>query len=652
MIDRLKVGSLFFLSLFILHMWLYPISQVWAQSSSDLIKQAIQFTNEKKHEEAVQVFKKILSMEPNHSTALEGLGVNYFLLKKYKESQEALEGLLKLNPNSLTALLTLGKLFEEQDIYYKANYYYEKALKLDAYQLEAYWGKGRVFNKDRQYRNAIEIFKKGLNLDPYHKGILQGLAFAHRRLGDYAEAIDYEKKILELYPEDLETILRTADHYESLHNTKAAIFWYEKARKINPKDERIHVKLALLYSKADRIDEAATALQKAIELQEGNIDNYITLGRVYGWLSRLDEARGVFEKAVRIDPKNVDALNDLATVELFSGHWDKAEQRFNEALKILPKDKNALKGLEDVHIQKGPLFTSRVRFLRDHDNDHATEDRVSERREFSEEFIYHFSPSFFMEGRYQRNERYQDIVGGDREFKFKQDIGSLKFNAKMGKYFLMSGRGEINHFVNVERQLFNFKKDFDQISAYLYGLWEKEKFFGFGTVSRSLLLRRINPDHLRMEPFHSYGSSFGYSFTPAFQSVLRYSYIDFIGPHERHDLESTTTWRLPFFKQVELGYGFNWLSNPSSRIHSGSIQFQEQFFRSLLFELLYKLDFDDNKIDAGLVRAHHGRLLTSFPIYKKISLNLEAEVDVEDGRDDDLTQTYRAYLQIPLGIIF
>ncbi len=647
MIHRLTVGSLIFFSLFIFHIW-----QACAQSSPDLLKQAIQFTEEKKHEEAIEIFKKILLTEPNHPAALEGLGVNYFLLKKYKESQEALENLLKLNPNSLTALLTLGKLFEEQDIYYKANYYYEKALKLDVYQLEAYWGKGRVFNKDRQYRNAIEVFKKGLNLDPYHKGILQGLAFAHRRLGDYSEAIVYEKKILELYPEDLEAILRTADHYESLHNTKSAIFWYEKAKKINPKDERIYVKLALLYSKSDQVDEAATALQKAIELQEGNIDNYITLGRVYGWLSRLDEARAVFENAIRIDPKNVDVLNDLATVELFSGNWDKAEQRFKEVLKIAPKDKNALKGLEEVRMDKAPLFTSRVRVVRDSDKDHATEARVSERREYSQEFIYRFSPSFFMEGRYQRTNRYQDIVGGDREFKFKQDIGSIKFNAKMGKYFLMSGRGELNHFVNVERQLFNFKKDFDQISAYLYGLWEKGKIFGFGTVSRSLLLRRINPDHLRMEPFHSYGSSFGYNFTRSFQSVLRYSYIDFIGPHERHDIESTTTWRLPFFKQIELGYGFNWLSNPSSRIHSGSIQFQEQFFRSLLFELLYKLDFDDNKIDAGLVRVHHGRMLTSFPIYKKISLNFEAEVDVEDGKDNDLTQTYRTYLHVPLGIIF
>jgi len=643
MIGRLTVGGLLFLSLF--------VSESLAQSTPDLLKQAIQLTNEKRHPEAIEVFKKILATEPNHLSALEGLGINYFLIKNYKESQKTLERLLSLNPKQINALLTLGKLHEAQEIYYKANYYYEKVLKLDSYQLEAYWGKGRVFNADRQYRNAIEIFKKGLNLDPYHKGLLQGIAFAYRRLGDYAEAIRYEKKILELYPEDLETILRTADHYESLGETRNAIRWYEKARSVNPRDERIHVKLAMLYSKTDRVDEAATSLRRAVELQEGNLENYIALGRVYGWLSQLDESREAFEKALRLAPKNTAALNDLATVELLSGDWKMAEERFEEVLKIDPKERTALKGLDSVRIAKSPVYTSRVRFVKERDKD-PTDDRKGERLEISEELIYKFSPSLFVEGRHQRTNRHQNLGSGDREFKFHQDIGSLRANAKWGEHFATVGRIEFNHIKNEGQQIYNFKKDFDRLTGYLYALWEIDKLFLFATASRALLLRRIDPEILTMEHFESYGGSLGYNFTRNFETVLRYFYINFKGPHERHDIESVTTWRLPFFRQIELGYGFNWLSNPSSRIHSGSILFQQQIFRSLLLELFYKFDHDDNKLDQGLVRVHHGRGLISIPFYKKISLNLEAEVDYEKGKDHDAIQTYRTYLEIPLGAIF
>lgn len=643
MINRFKVCCLLFLFLF--------VCEVSAQqpilSGPDLLKQAIQLTNEKKHPEAIEVFKKILATDPNHVSALEGLGINYFLIKDYKESQKTLERLLSLNPNSLPALLTLGKLYEAQEVYYKANYYYEKVLKLDAYQLEAYWGKGRVFNQDRQYRNAIEIFKKGLNLDPYHKGLLQGIAFACRRLGEYAEAIRYEKKILELYPEDLETVLRTADHYESLGDVRNAIRWYEKARGINPKDDRIHVKLAMLYSKTDRVDEAATSLRKAVQLQEGNLENYIALGRVYGWLAQLDDSRAAFEKALKLAPKNTAVLNDLATVRLFAGDWREAGERFDQALKIDPKDKTALRGLESVRLAKSPLYTTRVRTVKERDKD-PIEDRKGERFEISQELIYKISPSLFLEGRYQRTKRYQNFANGDREFKFRHRIVSLRASQKWGGRFITVGRAELNDLEAEDTQLYNFLKNFKHITGYLYGLWEIEKFFLFATVSRSLLLRRIDPDVLKMEPFESYGSSVGYNFTRNLETVLRYFFIDFRGPHERHDIESVTTWRLPFYRQVELGYGFNWLSNPSSRIHSASILFQEQILRSLLFELSYKHDWDDNKADQGLVRVHHGRGLVSLPIYRKISLNFEAEIDYEEGKDDDVTQTYRTYLEIPL----
>lgn len=647
MINRLTVGCFLFFSLFLFQV----AAQVSGQATPDLLKQAIQLTHEKKHLEAIEVFKKILAVESTHTSALEGLGINYFLIKNYTESQKTLERLLNLNPKHLTALLTLGKLHEAQGVYYKANYYYEKVLKLDAYQLEAYWGKGRVFNQDRQYRNAIEIFKKGLNLDPYHKGLLQGIAFAYRRLGDYAEAIKHEKKILELYPEDLETVLRTADHYESLGDVRNAIHWYEKARRLNPRDERIHVKLAMLYSKTDRIDEAATSLRKAVELQEGNLENYIALGRVYGWLAQLDESRSAFEKALRLDPKNTMVLNDLATVKLFDGDWEGAQERFEQVLKIDPKDKTALKGLDSVRIEKSPVYTSRFRYVKERDKD-PTEDRHAERQEISQEFIYKFSPSLFVEGRHQRTDRYQNLDNGDREFKFHQDIGSLRLNAKWGKHFSTVGRVELNQIDDEGTQIYNFKKKVNRLTGYLYGLGEIGQFFAFINASRSLLLRRIDPDILTMEHFESYGGSFGYNFTRNFETVLRYFYINFKGPHERHDVESVTTWRLPFYRQVELGYGFNWLSNPSSRIHSVSILLQEQIFRFLLFELFYKHDWDDNKTDQGLVRVDHGRALVSLPFYKKISLTLEAEIDTEKGKDHDVTQTYRTYLQIPLGAIF
>ncbi len=622
-----------------------------SQDTTTLLKEALKFTKSQNYEDAAKIFKKVLDQEPENLTALQGIGVSFIFLKKYKDSFYFLNKALKIDPNNVTTLMSLARLYEEQEIFYKAHFYYNRVLQLDSYQLEAYLGQGRVYNKDRQYRNALGVLGKVLKLDPYHAAALEGMAFAYRRLSLYNEAVVSEKKILEIDPDNVNAMVRIADIYETLGDQKSAIVWYEKAKKKAPKNENIYVKLSILYSKTDQIEAATTVLRQAIQLQEGNISNYNTLGRVYGWLSQLDEAYAIFEKAAQIDPKNTAVLNDLALISLFQGRWDKAEEMYKKVLSLEPKNLDALKGLDLVKIEKNPLFTSRFNYINDENRDAIVNDTRTIQTQFSEEFIYKLNPSTFIEGRGQRNDRYQVVDNHTRDHDYYQNIASLKLQTSFGNKLTLSSRGEYNHFGNDGTNSFNFRsRTFNRLSGYTYLLYEKGNFFGAISARRGLVLRQVLPNVLKINPFDDFGLSLGLDFKKSLEAIVRYNYIDLREQDDQHDVEGALTWDLPFLKKVEVGYAFEWINDPQEEIHKLSAEFKDQLFNKLLVDLLYKFSIDNNNTDRGTTYVHTYKLLLSLPLYKKITFNFDGNWEFETGQDTDIFQTYRLYLQLPFGV--
>ena len=617
---------------------------------STLLKEALELTNKQEYEEAISLFQKVLEKEGDQLTALQGMGVCYLFTKKYDLSQKYLQKALNKEPNNVTTLMSLGRLFEEKEVYYKAHFYYRKVLSLDPYHVEAYLGEGRVYNKDRQYRSAIKVFNKVLELDPYLEGALQGLGFAYRTLGDYHKALEAEKKILEIKPSNVEAMLRVASVYEGLENKQQAIFWYEKAKKINPRDDRVHAKLSILYSETDQIDQAVTSLKKLTELQEGNIKNFITLGRVYGWLSRVDEAIVVFEKVASLQPKNMEVQSDLAFLYLLNQQWDKAEKIYNHILKINPKSKSALEGMERVAFYKLPVFTPRFKYSVDKNWDNTSNITKSYKTESSLELLQRFAPTFSMEGRYQKNFRHQDdITALTRDYKFEQDIAALRFRYSFLKYYTLSMRGEYNYLQNKASNTYNFGKDLHRFSSLSYLLMDYGKFYGLASWSRGLLLRLVTPNILKMNPYWDYGATLGWNITQHLEGVFYYAYTDFIERKDQHDFETMLTYQLPFYKPFQIGYIYEYISEPVSSAHTAKLQFQEKFWKKLLFQLIYKWSADNNKDDQGWTYTNSLESLITFPIYKDVSLNFEGEWSFENGKDKDWEQTYRSYLTFPLS---
>ena len=121
---------------------------VYSQINSDDLNSGLRLNHEKKYNEAILLFNKILKGDPHHLVALQGIGLSLLELKEYDQSLQYLERARLLDNNNITTLSLMARLYEAKGISYKSHYYYRRVHLLDPYFLEAYLGRARIFTKD------------------------------------------------------------------------------------------------------------------------------------------------------------------------------------------------------------------------------------------------------------------------------------------------------------------------------------------------------------------------------------------------------------------------------------------------------------------------------------------------------------------------
>ena len=217
------------------------------------------------------------------------------------------------------------------------------------------------------------------------------------------------------------------------------------------------------------------------------------------------------------------------------------------------------------------------------------------------------------------------------------------------KHYTLSARGEYNYLQNHSGNTYNLGGNNHRFTSFTYLLMDYGKFYSMASWSRGLLLRLVTPNILKMNPYWDYGATFGWNITKHLEGVFYYAYTDFIERKDQHDAEATLTYQLPFYAPVQVGYGFEYMSEPVSRAHTGKIQFQEKFWKKLLFQFVYKWVADNNKTDQGWTYTNNLESLLTFPVYKDMSFNFEGEWSIENGKDKDWERVYRAYLTLPFS---
>ena len=238
---------------------------------------AVKNHQEGKIDVAQELYNQVLKIDPNHSQALNNIGVIFKGLGELQKAKECYEKAIEINPNYTNAYYNLGVILQDLGDKQKAKSCYEKAIEIDPNYTDAHNNLGNIFKELRELQKAKECYEKTIEIDPNY-------AKAHNNLG----AI-----------------------FQDLGEKQKAKNCYEKTIEIDPNYANAHNNLGVIFREFGELEKAKKCFEKTIEIDPNYVDAYNNLGVIFKELGEFEKGKNYVKKAVEINPNYIAAQDNL-----------------------------------------------------------------------------------------------------------------------------------------------------------------------------------------------------------------------------------------------------------------------------------------------------------------------------------------------------
>ncbi len=283
---------------------------------------------------AEQHLGQAVAADPSDFAARFNLALTQSLLGKRREAIEGYRKVLSLKPGLYEAELNLGILLVLEKQSGEAVTLLESACRQKPGEFKPHFWLAEALLAAGQPSGAAEHFKRALELDQKSADAWLGLARAKMRQGELEEAEAGMKKALELAPESRQALLELAAAYEQAGRLDKAIDLYAQF----PDNAAALERRALLLIKTGHSEQALSPLEKLLAREPDNAGLRLTYGRVLRDLKRYREAAAQFNSAVQIKPDLAEGWGELAGVSVLTENYATALQALDR-LKDLGAEK-------------------------------------------------------------------------------------------------------------------------------------------------------------------------------------------------------------------------------------------------------------------------------------------------------------------------
>ena len=325
---------------------------------------------DRKPQEAEQILRQILKVNPAHPEALHQLGLLLFATGRRRESiapliqatkaagtnamyhanlceiarqngdlataLDAGQKAVALRPNYAEAWNNLGIAWFDQHDFRKAIECYRTAIKHRADYVQANSNLANALHQLGEDEEALACYDRALRIDPNFVEAQNNKATVLRDLHRHEEAVPIYRKALERNPNYVEAINNLGLCLNEMGQKAEAIELFKRSIALRPNFPDTHTFLGTVLVERKRGEEALVEAQTALRLAPRNPENHNLLGRVYFELGRYDEALAALDEAVKLNPRMADAWNNRGNMLKELGRMDEARAAYEQALTIKP----------------------------------------------------------------------------------------------------------------------------------------------------------------------------------------------------------------------------------------------------------------------------------------------------------------------------
>jgi tetratricopeptide (TPR) repeat protein len=272
--------------------------------------------------EAVESFRKVVSLEPNSADAHLNLGIalvdQYDRTNGFKEFSEA----ARLDPRSAAVHYNLGRFYFETAKYEDARRELEESLRLEPTHAPALYFLALAAKQDNDLDRSTHLFEKVIALQPGNPDaqFLLGQNLEHQ--GRTTEAVAHWKLALQADPNYSQALFNLARALRKSNDPQAQQYQdrYDTLQKNQQITDRVQQlgNFALEASNAQNWPQAFAQMQEALELcgqcsEAAHLHR--NLGMMYVRTGKLEQAKKELDTALQLNPEDNDAKQGLAAIQ-------------------------------------------------------------------------------------------------------------------------------------------------------------------------------------------------------------------------------------------------------------------------------------------------------------------------------------------------
>ena len=181
-----------------------PSTQTAEISKPNVLEQAKTALHNKKFDQAIELFEKVIAQNPTHATtikidyskALRGQAESVFI-KDPDTAETLLSKAVKVDSQNAEAHFDLGRLYTKSKDYSKAITAYQKAANLSYRPSDAFYNMGFIYASNKDFANAEKMFLHVADLKPaYLDKVLFNLAVVQQKQGKNQQCIENLEKAM------------------------------------------------------------------------------------------------------------------------------------------------------------------------------------------------------------------------------------------------------------------------------------------------------------------------------------------------------------------------------------------------------------------------------------------------------------------------
>lgn len=262
----------------------------------------------------------------------------YFLLKhgQIDGAVQMFQKILKIEPDNSYALVGAGDAYKKKGAIQKAIEYYNSCLALYPTNNYAIFGLGDCYKALRDYQKAIDIWQQYDMTGRQNVAVLTRIADAYRKLNDFEHSRDLYLKVLEKEENNNYALIGLGHLFYDHKDYSTALTYWQKVLDNSPvfTDIRVLTAIGNCHRKLKDFEEGLEFFQKALQKEDNNFYALFGLADCYRGLKMQDKAIETWNKLLLLDPRNKVILTRAGDAYRTQGNLDKATDYYQRALKV------------------------------------------------------------------------------------------------------------------------------------------------------------------------------------------------------------------------------------------------------------------------------------------------------------------------------